>query len=90
MIKVVNHLFGNDLIKNNFYLSQFKNIIFDTDDIDLVKVQIYSRFMENFDIYNVQFKFEKVKDLPTDDEFTMFISKYQIAWDKLYLENIEY
>lgn len=90
MIKVVNHLFGNDLIKNNFYLSQFKNIVFETDDIDLVKVLIEARFMQNFDIFNVDFKFEQIKEMPTDDQFTMFISKYQIAWDKLYLENIEY
>jgi hypothetical protein len=88
MIKLINHLFGTELIRDNFYLSQYKNIIFETDDMNMVKILIPVRLMYNFDIYNIDFKLENINSLGNIEEPYMFISKYQILWDKLYLENI--
>jgi hypothetical protein len=88
MIKLINHLFGTELIRGNFYLSQYKNIIFETDDMNMVKILIPVRLMYNFDIYNIDFKLENINSLENIEEPYMFISKYQILWDKLYLENI--
>jgi|688.fasta_scaffold06275_8 hypothetical protein len=88
MIKLINHLFGTELIRDNFYLSQYKNIIFETDDMNMVKILIPVRLMYNFDIYNIDFKLENINSLENIEEPYMFISKYQILWDKLYLENI--
>jgi hypothetical protein len=88
MIKLINHLFGTELIRDNFYLSQYKNIIFETDDMNMVKILIPVRLMYNFDIYNIDFKLENINSLENIEEPYMFISKYQILWDKLYLGNI--
>jgi len=88
MIKLINHLFGTELIRDNFYLSQYKNIIFETDDMNMVKILVPVRLMYNFDIYNIDFKLENINSLENIEEPYMFISKYQILWDKLYLENI--
>jgi hypothetical protein len=88
MLKVINHLFNTESIRSNFYLSQYKNIIFETEDLDIVKKLISARLMHNFDIHGVNFEIKNIETLKNIEEPYMFISKYQILWDKLYLENV--
>lgn len=88
MIKVINHLYGDESIKNNFYLSQFKNIIFETDSKNLVKILMLVRISKDLDTLNIKFKYEYIEKLLNyDDKHTMFVSRYQILWDEIYLNN---
>ena len=88
MIKVVNHLYGEESIKNNFYLSQFKNIVFETDSKNLVKILMLVRISKDLDTLNIKFKYEYIEKLLNyHDKHTMFVSRYQILWDKIYLDN---
>lgn len=88
MIQITNLLFEDASFKNNFYLSQFKKIIFETDDINLVKNLILARFNINSETFDMKFKHESIKDFVEDGkDCKLFISKYQILWDQIYLEN---
>jgi hypothetical protein len=87
MIKLTNHLFNTKFVNNNFYFSQYKYFIFETNDIKLVKILLYLRLMNNFDIYNIDFKLEYIDNIENMEDPYVFINKYQILWDKLYLEN---
>ena len=88
MIKVINNLYGDESIKNNFYLSQFKNIIFETDSKNLVKILMLLRISKDLDTLNIKFKYEYIEKLLNyDDKHIMFVSRYQILWDEIYLNN---
>jgi hypothetical protein len=88
MIQVTNPLFEDPSFKDNFYLFQFKKIVFETDDVNLVKILISVRLSEGVKTFDGEFKYENIQDLVEDNEdSTLFISKYQILWDKFYLEN---
>lgn len=88
MIQVTNLLFEDPSFKDNFYLFQFKKIVFETDDVNLVKILISVRLSEGVKTFDIEFKYENIEDFVEDSEdYTLFISKYQILWDKFYLEN---
>lgn len=90
MLKIINHLYKSSLMKE--YLYRFKYIIFESDDIDLVKKILLARFIEDLDenVEIEEFKFEKLnKTNEIENEETMVISQYQILWDKCYFENFK-